>query len=213
MERQSGKKGHVLCFPESSPDLIVQKLHLHEKEEENNKFPKPHHARQSMDIILMGSLKQWEGFTASKWNKIQPIQIRPHEVFVALKILKHINPLYRDCVIDESPTMTKTLTDIPNILMEDAKKRLEKQEKDEKLIEIERIVSKINETNQVADELEDEANTEEEDDYNNFPSSLVTHHNPIQDGKSTAETIVFDSMINSLEETHPEDETKNVCKL
>ena len=97
--------------------------------------------------------------------------------------------------------------------MEDAKKRLEKQEKDEKLIEIERIVSKINETNQVADELEDEANTEEEDDYNNFPSSLVTHHNPIQDEKSTAETIVFDSMINSLEETHPEDETKNVCKL
>ena len=184
-ERQSGKLGHAIAFPQYGEHL-EEEIKKRRRDRTNRKYPYINDFYDALNIVFVGSHSQWAALVADKLHKIwHPIQVRSEVIYMWMGALKQFNSRYRDIVIDESPEMKTALTQIPDELIS----RATIAEHDTE-IRIDRLVSQqssaVNSTNDKAPETENEDMSEKPDFY---PMSFLTRTTPFNcTGMSSCES-------------------------
>ena len=123
-ERQSGKIGHVVVFPQEAKRLQEELERCRPRSKNCVIFPRVDHVQEFISVAFIGTRAQWEAFVPrhKKYfaRGLENLQVRVDVVYLWLKSLKVLNPYYRDLKIDESPERMKALEDLPSQLMSNA---------------------------------------------------------------------------------------------
>lgn len=139
-ERQSGKMGHVVVFPQEAKRLEGE-LERCRLSKNSVIFPRLDHVQEFISVAFIGTRAQWEAFVPLHkkffaWG-LENLQVRVDVVYLWFKALKVLHPYYRDLKIDESPERMKALEELPSQLMSNAT-----IVSDEKEIFIDKIIQK-----------------------------------------------------------------------
>ncbi len=119
-ERESGKLGHAITFPQCGKKLEEEirrgKLKRHE-----GSYPKLDGLYDTLSIAFVGSRLQWAALEPQKSHQMfKPIQVHSEAIFMWLKALKAFNSRYADISIDDSEDMSVKLEHIPKELIKNA---------------------------------------------------------------------------------------------
>jgi len=117
-QRQSAKKSHVITFPQ--PDGATKLAELQRiKSHDRETYPRVENLSEHIGICFLGSRLQFESMVPA-YEDVQQLQVRVDVVFQYLRLLKSVNPLYRDIKIDDSPAMRNQLENISKQLKNEA---------------------------------------------------------------------------------------------
>lgn len=117
-ERQSGKLGHAIVFPQYGSKL-EEEIRKARTERHTGTFPCLDNIYDTLSIAFVGSNVEWAALVADKSHRIfKPIEVRSHVIYMWLAALKATNSRYRDIVIDSSKDMTEALDSVQQGLMD-----------------------------------------------------------------------------------------------
>lgn len=183
-ERQSGKLGHAIVFPQYGPQLETE-IRKARIQRHTGIFPCLDNIYDTISIAFVGSDLQWAAMAVNKSHRaFKPIRVRSAVIYMWLAALKACNSRYRDITIDDSEEMTATLESIPNQLIQKATVVGDKCE-----IEIDRLVHEqipqpVNDDDQ--DKLIEENPT-------GYPMSFLTRSGDPKTNNTSATAIAFQS--------------------
>ena len=188
-ERQSGKLGHAIVFPQYGKELEreLQKAHV---KQHTGIFPCLENLYDTLSIAFVGSDLQWAELVANKSHRsFKPIRVRSAVIYIWLAALKACNSRYRDIIIDQSEEMEATLESIPDELI-----RRATVVGDESEIQIDRLVHQQAQTPDTMNDIN--SDDELRDDPLTYPMSLLTRSGcPEQQTTSASATALTSNIL------------------
>ena len=115
-QRQLAKqKSHVITFP--APDGPTKLAELQRLNSSNNRatYPRIENLKEHLGVFFIGSRLQYQAMVP--FNQVEELQVRVDLTYKYLHILKSINPLYQDIVIDESEAMIHAMEQLTGQLL------------------------------------------------------------------------------------------------
>lgn len=117
-ERQAGKLGHVIVFPQDNKQL-EEEIRKSRIPHDRRSYPRLDNLHENIAVAFVGSQLQWAALVPNRHAiQRQHVDVRVDVVYSWLRMLKAVNSKYRDIVIDDSPEMIRSLQRIPDELME-----------------------------------------------------------------------------------------------
>ena len=121
-QKQSGKSGHVIVFPQDTKKLEEELQKCFNSMNIAPVFPRVEKIHEYISIAFFGSRVQWEAlvpdFRKGCTAPFRNLQVRVPVVYQWLKVLKSVNPHYRDIQIDQTPQMIETLEGLTHALVD-----------------------------------------------------------------------------------------------
>ena len=115
-ERLSGKLGHVIVFPQDRKQL-EEEVKRSQIQHDRGTYPRLDKLHENISVTFVGSQLQWSAFVPNRRAFQRHVEVRVDVVYRWLRMLKGVNPKYKDIVIDDSPEMLSSLQHIPIDLM------------------------------------------------------------------------------------------------
>ena len=135
--RQSGKLGHTIVFPQYGPEL-EKEIDRSRVRNDRGTYPRLECVERFISIAFIGSHLQWEALVADKNHQaFKSVQVRADVIYLWLTTLKVVNPRYKDIIIDDSSKMTARIQNVSLNLIQNATILSEEDE-----INIDRVVTK-----------------------------------------------------------------------
>jgi hypothetical protein len=188
-ERQSGKLGHAIVFPQYGKELEreLQKAHV---KQHTGIFPCLENLYDTLSIAFVESDLQWAALVANKSHRsFKPIRVRSAVIYMWLAALKACNSRYRDIIIDQSEEMAATLESIPDELI-----RRATVVGDESEIQIDRLVHHQAQTPDTMNDIN--SDDQLRDDPLTYPMSLLTRSGcPEQQTTSASATALTSNIL------------------
>jgi hypothetical protein len=188
-QKQSGKRGHVIVFPQDSKKLEDELQKCFHSANPGPIFPRTEKIHEYISIAFVGSRVQWEALVPDlrKGCKthFQNLQVRVPIVYQWLKVLKAVNPHYRDIQIDHSPQMIETLEGLTDALVDRATIVTDAKE-----ILIDNIIRKENIHDDSEQQRIEKSSCPDEESERVLPSSFVTRATrPNADGSNATVSL------------------------
>lgn len=103
-------KSHVITFPAPDGPTKLAELQRLNSSHDSDTYPRIENLKEHIGVFFLGSRLQWDALIPFK--EVQELQVRVNVVYQYLHLLKAVNPLYRDVVIDESEGMRSYLESV-----------------------------------------------------------------------------------------------------
>jgi hypothetical protein len=196
-ERQSGKIGHVVVFPQEGKGL-EEELRRCLRPNGTEIFPRHEELEKSLSVSFVGTRQQWDALVPNPSSRcFRDIMVRPDVVYKWLYVLKIFSPYYKDILIHDTPEIRKKLEDIPEVLLKHATIITGESE-----IFIDRIIGKesgaekVNETKNEHGTNAQKCNTNQgtifSENINSTSTSLVTRACRPNTGTSITSTTILE---------------------
>ena len=115
-QRQTAKKSHVITFPQ--PEGVTKTTELQRLNSAGDRvtYPRKKNLKEHLAVFFLGSRLQYEALIP--FLQLQEMTVRVNVAYQYLYMLKQINPLYRDIIIDQSPAMIEQLEYITSEILQ-----------------------------------------------------------------------------------------------
>ena len=114
-QRQTAKKSNVITFPQPEGATKTAELQRLNSTGDRETYPRKENLKEHLAVFFLGSRLQYEALIP--FLQLQELTVRVNVVYQYLYMLKQINPLYRDIIIDQSPAMIEQLESITSELL------------------------------------------------------------------------------------------------
>lgn len=116
-QRQLAKqKSHVITFQAPEGPTKLAELQRLNSSHNRDVYPRVENLQEHIGVFFLGSRLQYAAFVP--FREVQELQVRVEVVYRYLHLLKCINPLYSEILIDESPAMKSALEEITSVLLD-----------------------------------------------------------------------------------------------
>ena len=115
-QQQTAKKSHVITFPQ--PEGVTKTTELQRLNSAGDRvtYPRKKNLKEHLAVFFLGSRLQYEALIP--FLQLQEMTVRVNVAYQYLYMLKQINPLYRDIIIDQSPAMIEQLEYITSEILQ-----------------------------------------------------------------------------------------------